>query len=119
MTCAGIEKHCRSLSSAQVRLSGPARALQSAIPLPLETVFMRLIHAIATISIGIVPFVTACHAQPAAHGGNFGVNSSVHATVAAVIEKSGFGGSRGYLWVTSIVRDVPVGQFATVFGRSI
>jgi hypothetical protein len=31
-----------------------------------------------------------------------------------VLERSGFGGDENYLWVTSTVRDVPVGQFATV-----
>lgn len=75
---------------------------------------MKLIYAIAAASVGIAPFATACHAQPAARPGNPGANSSVRATEAASIEKSGFGGSGDYLWVTSIVRDVPVGQFATV-----
>jgi hypothetical protein len=75
---------------------------------------MRLTHAIAAICIAIVPLATACHAPPAARDGTTGGNPSVHAPAAAVIEKSGFGGSGDYLWVTSIVRNVPVGQFATV-----
>jgi hypothetical protein len=75
---------------------------------------MKLTHAIAAICITTVLLATACHTPPAAHNGSIGSNPSVNAPSPTVIEKSGFGGSGDYLWVTSIVRNVPVGQFATV-----
>jgi len=70
---------------------------------------MRVILDIATASIALVSLaacqstVTQGEQKPATPG-----------VPQAMIEASGFGGSGDYLWVTATVRDVPVGQFATV-----
>lgn len=76
---------------------------------------MRVVRAIAATGIVIVPFLTACQGSSSTTEQGSGDSSSPPAAPsAAVIEKSGFGGSDDYLWVTATVRDVPVGQFATV-----
>jgi hypothetical protein len=75
---------------------------------------MQLFRSVVPIFI-VVPLVAACGASvthnPASGGDS---SSSSPAPTAAGIEQSGFGGSGGYLWVTSTVHHVPVGQFATV-----
>jgi hypothetical protein len=76
-----------------------------------EEVSMRLVRAIAAVGIVIVPFAMACQGSPdAPDQASGGDNSSSPAPTAAVIEKSGFGGSGDYLWVTATVRDVPLGS---------
>jgi hypothetical protein len=75
---------------------------------------VKLVRTVAVVGI-VVPIAMACQGSPATGGqGPGGSKSSSTPAVAAVIEESGFGGSGPYMWVTSTVRDVPVGQFATV-----
>ncbi|MCZ8380360.1 hypothetical protein O6P37_15940 [Mycobacterium sp. CPCC 205372] len=76
---------------------------------------MALLRAIALGGI-VIPLAIACGDSTATRDQGTGGDGSspVAPAASAVIEQSGFGGDENYLWVTSTVRDVPVGQFATV-----
>jgi hypothetical protein len=62
---------------------------------------MSLARAIAVVGLLSAPFAVACQSDPQASTG-------------PAIEQSGFGGTGDRMWLTATVRDVPVGQFATV-----
>jgi hypothetical protein len=77
---------------------------------------MKLFHTTIPVLATVVPLAVAC-GTTVTHTPNSrgkGDVTSAAPTSKAVIEQSGFGGQGDYLWVTSTVRDVPVGQFATV-----
>ncbi|GAT16649.1 putative uncharacterized protein [Mycolicibacterium thermoresistibile] len=74
---------------------------------------MKLFRTITLVGT-VVPLAMACQGSPSAEQSAEGGTLSDAPAATAVIEQSGFGGSGDYLWVTSTVRDVPVGQFATV-----
>jgi len=76
---------------------------------------MSFLRVVAATGAVIAPFAMACQGQTVVtHKGPEGGQSSPAPTATAVIEQSGFDGFGDYLWVTSTVKDVPVGQFATV-----
>lgn len=78
---------------------------------------MRLNRVIAAVGVMICPFAVACQGSPViTHHDSGGDKSSTAApTSNAWIENAGWGGSGDpYLWVTSIVRNVPVGQLVMV-----
>src|SRR5690349_18675714 len=76
---------------------------------------MRLVRAVAVLGI-VAPLALGCSSSPTPSGPSGEKSSATPAPAAsAAIEQSGFGGpGKGYVWVTSTVRGVPVGQFATV-----
>jgi len=73
---------------------------------------MKLFRTIVCVATA-VPLAVACQGTTVTHTPGSGSSSTAAPAATAVIEQSGFGGSGGYLWVTSTVRDVAVGQFAT------
>lgn len=77
---------------------------------------MSLYRVVAAIGVMICPFAVACQGSPfITHHDSGGDKSSTAApTSNAWIENLGWGGSGDDLWVTSIVRDVPVGQLVMV-----
>jgi hypothetical protein len=72
---------------------------------------VRVVVGIAIAAIVVSLLAAACQSTgaPASEA-----KSTVPEGPLPTIEASGFGGSGDYLWVTSTVRDVPMGQFATV-----